>query len=670
MPTCQATPIGSNRILRNESADLAATSVPQEREPSEPQGCATPAHVPLFDATVPASAKACADRLRAILGTRYELKGLLGQGGMGLVFLAKQRDLDRPVAIKVLHPHLHADAEFRRRFCDEAHTQSQLAHPGILPVYELREDDEIAFFVMQYIDGTTLRARLDDEPRPPLPWVVLALVEISSALAFAHRSGVVHRDVKPENLLIDRKTDRFLLCDFGVAKIAAPVGLEVTRTFSRIGTLRYVAPEQIHSARDVDGRADQYALGILAYEMLAGRPPFDSPNPAEVVFQHRYQAADSLTVLRPDIPPAICAAIHRAIEKDPADRFESLDDFSTALDCGVVAEHRDQPQSQIHHAGRWKEAGVFPGGVHGTRLLRVLAVGLPLVLAPTMLLGLVNLSDSDARPTAHHLGVDLGSSDRVTTEFGNGAGKQDPAQLGLPLLTPGRVVPEDVSQAFGHKRSANDSLRSPDDIPAVAKFTVSPPSGMLGNEFSFDASGSRSAQGTTDGLRVRWDWDGDGVWDTPFSGQLQATHRFSGSGTMKPRLEVIDLGGRSARRTRTVRIDAPMAAEPAIRDQIAVFVDGATAENLTRLRDGAYDGSIPGTDEALLRRIFSRAEDICLVAGSERIILANDGSTAAAKVRLAFHQERTGEPGTLELQLSFERDPKSSTWHLRSLRMR
>jgi predicted ATPase/class 3 adenylate cyclase len=262
----------------------------------------------------------------------YLLEEQVGAGGMAVVFRARDERLNRLVALKVLAPWLAADAEFRQRFLRESRAAAAVDDPHIIPVYEAGEADGVLFIAMRYVPGSDVHTlvRLDG----PLPAGRAAAIisAVASALDAAHAAGLVHRDVKPANMLMDARAgrpDHVYLSDFGLSKPAlAATGL--TRTGQFLGTLDYVAPEQL-GGQPVDGRADQYALACAAFELLAGSPPFHREDPVAVMYAHVSQPPPLLTSQRPDLPAAADQVLARALAKAPADRYATCCEFADAL---------------------------------------------------------------------------------------------------------------------------------------------------------------------------------------------------------------------------------------------------------------------------------------------------------------------------------------------------
>jgi serine/threonine-protein kinase len=260
------------------------------------------------------------DRVLAAIGEQYELEDEIGRGGMSVVYRARDRRLNRPVAIKVLPPELAHDGAIRVRFTREAQTSAQLTHAHIVPIYDVGERDGIAYFVMALVTGGSLAAHLTREPRQPVDEVRRILAEIADALAYAHMRGVIHRDIKPDNILLDRQTGRVMVTDFGIAW-AMEAGARLTATGIAVGTPTYMSPEQAVGERELDGRSDIYSTGVLGYQMLTGRVPFEAGNSMALLLKHVTERPRSIGELRPDAPRLLRDTIERAIAKAPEDRW-------------------------------------------------------------------------------------------------------------------------------------------------------------------------------------------------------------------------------------------------------------------------------------------------------------------------------------------------------------
>ena len=266
--------------------------------------------------------------LQAALAGEYSLQRELGRGGMGIVYLARDVQLDRDVAIKVLPSHL-ARAESRERFLREARTAAGLSHPHIVPIHRVGEAGGFVFFVMSYVEGETLGERL--RTRGPLPPADAARVlrEVAWALAYAHGRGIVHRDVKPDNILLEAGTGRALVTDFGIAH-GAWARTAVGDSGKIMGTANFMSPEQAAS-EPVDGRSDIYALGVVGYLAVSGRLPFEAPNLPALLVRQATEVPASVVRAAPGLPAALGAAIDRCLARDPAARFPDGEALAAAL---------------------------------------------------------------------------------------------------------------------------------------------------------------------------------------------------------------------------------------------------------------------------------------------------------------------------------------------------
>src|SRR4051812_25108836 len=260
--------------------------------------------------------------LEAALGHQYEIVRPLGHGGMGTVYLARERALERFVAIKVLRPELADAQQGRERFRREARVAAQLTHPGILPLHTFGEVGGVWYFVMGYVRGPTLAERLRVEHRLPRADAQRILAELADALDCAHRSGVIHRDIKPANILLDAETGHAVLADFGVAKVQDG-GESLTATGMVVGTPSFMSPEQALGAPDVDARSDLYSLGAVGYMMLSGREPFAASGAGASTSRRGTGAANELRAVAPDVPADLASVVMRCLALDPAQRWPS-----------------------------------------------------------------------------------------------------------------------------------------------------------------------------------------------------------------------------------------------------------------------------------------------------------------------------------------------------------
>jgi serine/threonine protein kinase len=274
---------------------------------------------------------------------QYKLEAPLGKGGMASVYRAYQASMDRYVAIKVMTPEIADDPNFVERFQREARTIGRLEHPHILPVIDFGVSDGIYYIVMRYMDGGSLDDRLRQR-RLRVDEIVHYLDQIASALDYAHQRGVIHRDLKPNNVLLDRANNCYLT-DFGIARIEG-TERKLTATGSVMGTPAYMSPEQA-MGRSVDGRSDIYALGVMLYEMVTGRLPFTADTTAALIFQHVYELPPSARQFAPELPEAIDALFNRALAKTPEARHntaqELADHFAQVVGIRSAPAKAQQP---------------------------------------------------------------------------------------------------------------------------------------------------------------------------------------------------------------------------------------------------------------------------------------------------------------------------------------
>ena len=270
------------------------------------------------------------DRLAAAIAPSYTVEAELGRGGMSVVYRARDLRLRRDVAIKILPPELAFVANVRERFMREAQTAAQLAHPNIVPIYGVEERDTLVWIVMALIEGETLGTRLAREGKLAAPEAQRILGSVADALTYAHAHGVIHRDIKPDNILLERDTLRVLVTDFGIARAAEGDG-RLTLTGVAVGTPTYMSPERAIGEGEVDGRSDLYSLGIVGYQMLAGAPPFIANSTPALLLKQVSEALPHLALRAPSAPTSLVNAIERALAKKPAERWPTLQAFGDAI---------------------------------------------------------------------------------------------------------------------------------------------------------------------------------------------------------------------------------------------------------------------------------------------------------------------------------------------------
>ena len=296
------------------------------------------------------------DRVVAAVGDQYLIEAELGRGGMAVVYRALDLRLQRRVAVKVLPPELTFNSDVRERFLREAQTAAQLSHPNIVPIFSVDERGGIVYFVMALVEGETVGQLMRRAPARPLDEVRRVLAGVADALAYAHRRGVIHRDVKPDNILVDRASGRPMVTDFGIARAAA-ADSRLTMTGIAVGTPTYMSPEQALGEREIDGRSDIYSLGVVGWQMLAGEPLFVAANAPALLMKHVSEAPRPVRLLRPDVPAPLGGAIMRALAKKPEERWRDAEAFrdavngigapaavATAFDAKAGTQHAPPPR--------------------------------------------------------------------------------------------------------------------------------------------------------------------------------------------------------------------------------------------------------------------------------------------------------------------------------------
>ena len=285
--------------------------------------------------------------VREALAPNYVLEKELGRGGMGAVYLARDVRLERPVAIKFLPPDMAMREDLRARFLQETRTAASFSHPNIVPVHAIEERDRIPCFIMGYVDGETLGARVKRAGPMSAADATRLLQEAAWALSYAHGRGVVHRDVKPDNILIDRASGRAMITDFGIAR-SRDTTSGLTMVGEIIGTPQYMSPEQA-TGETIDARSDLYSLGVVAFFALAGRLPFESSTAHGYLTAHITKPAPPMASVRPDLPPALAAAVDRLLQKDPAQRFQKGEELAEALDPLRASRREIPPAIRLFH---------------------------------------------------------------------------------------------------------------------------------------------------------------------------------------------------------------------------------------------------------------------------------------------------------------------------------
>jgi serine/threonine protein kinase len=265
--------------------------------------------------------------INTLFDGRYRIMRKLGSGGMADVYLAEDEELGRRVAIKILNDRHATDEQFVERFRREAKNAAGLSHPNIVSIYDRGEAEGTYYIAMEYLDGRSLKELVVARGPLPIPDAIEATRQVLTALRFAHRKGVVHRDIKPHNVMADAD-GRLKVTDFGIARAGVS---QMTEAGSIIGTAQYLSPEQARGAV-VDQRSDLYSIGVVLYEMLTGEVPFTGESPVEIAMKHLSDTPRPPSVLRPDIPPDLDMVVLRALAKSPEDRFQTAEEMDEELE--------------------------------------------------------------------------------------------------------------------------------------------------------------------------------------------------------------------------------------------------------------------------------------------------------------------------------------------------
>ncbi|HVF38916.1 MAG TPA: protein kinase [Gemmatimonadaceae bacterium] len=295
---------------------------------------------------------ALGQHVASVLAPSYEVEEEIGRGGMGIVYRAMDQRLKRNVAIKLLPPELAFRSDIRSRFLREAETAAQLSHPHIVPIFTVEEKDNLVYFIMAFIAGDNLGTHLQQRGAMEASEVRRVLREVADALAYAHKRNVVHRDIKPDNILLDADSGRSMVTDFGIARALTDKGdSRLTATGMAIGTPAYMSPEQSAGESEIDGRSDLYSLGVVGYQMACGDLPFNAPNTPSMLVKHLSEIPTPVDERRADLPLDIARVIMMMLEKDPANRFPDAESVAVALSSGVMPTLRTAQSPPVQPVG-------------------------------------------------------------------------------------------------------------------------------------------------------------------------------------------------------------------------------------------------------------------------------------------------------------------------------
>ena len=407
------------------------------------------------------------ETLKAALLDRYEVEKPIGRGGMATVYLARDLRHDRRVAIKVMSPELAATIG-ADRFGREVKIAAKLSHPNVLGVFDSGEARGLLFYVMPFVEGETLRDKLQRERQLSIDDSIQIICEVADALGYAHANGIVHRDIKPENILL--QNGRAMVADFGIARLAEQSTEKLTKTGMAVGTAQYMSPEQA-AGEPTDARSDIYALGCTLYEMLVGQPPFMGANAMAIMAQHSMATVPEIRVMRQSVPDELESVIRRAMEKTPADRFQTMQEFkravlgeipATATHSRYTARYRTPggaAQAQAH--SRWNRRFLIGAVAGGVVLIAAAIIAQKLLRGPAV-----------AAPDANKVAVlyFTDESGGAMEHVADGLTESLIERLDeVPAL---EVVPANGVRAFRGKSVASDSVRAVFGVGTIAKGSV------------------------------------------------------------------------------------------------------------------------------------------------------------------------------------------------------
>ena len=437
----------------------------------------------------PLEVDALAARLQDAIGDRYKVEKTLGAGGFAVVYLVKDLNLKRNLAVKVLSPDLITSKTVLERFRREAETVAQLSHPNIVPLHFIGEKDDLLFLAMACVEGGSLADRIEKEKKLSVEESARILREVASALDHAHRRGVVHRDIKPSNVLMEAETGRSLVTDFGIARTAE--GASLTASGMMVGTPAYLSPEQVTGSPG-DHRVDLYALGVMGYEMLTGQPPFTGPTPTAVLMKRLSANPTPIEKLRGDVPQAVRDVIEGCLIQDPAERFQSGAEIVRALG-GQTPASGGHPTAELLRRRRKRNLAPVIGGVaigiaalavglllarRGARSPEVphLPANMAMIPAGTYIIGLTDGGSESSRP-AHQVGLAAFGIERTEVSVGDYKTFVDstgaPAPWGTampdPRLPVTRVLWPEAANYCAWRYRPNGRLPSEEEWEAAAR---------------------------------------------------------------------------------------------------------------------------------------------------------------------------------------------------------
>jgi TPR repeat protein len=394
-------------------------------------------------------------KLKDSLGKHYELNELIGRGGFAEVFRVRDLWLKRDLALKAIRPDLSVSGTLLARFRREAEAVAALRHPSIVPIYDIGEADGIMYILMPLIKGESLKGLLVRDGRRPINEARRILLEAAGALASAHEAGVVHRDIKPENIMLEGKSRRVLVMDFGIAKVMDAAGdSSLTSSGTIVGTPHYMSPEQASGDPHLDHRTDQYSLAVVGYHMLTGSVPFEGESTRAILFKQMMESPRSMRELVPEVPEALMQAVSKGMAKEPADRFADIEAFSAAIEASAAIDSK-------------ATAAVAPvkAAKKPSRLPLMLA-GAGLLAAAVVVVALMSRS-----PAAETVAVQPGAGTTATAD----THAVNPVAGTTGAIAPPPAPPPPAPAPATADKRLTDSRRNPTGAAASSRPAASPP---------------------------------------------------------------------------------------------------------------------------------------------------------------------------------------------------
>ncbi|UCC81652.1 MAG: protein kinase [Gemmatimonadota bacterium] len=605
------------------------------------------------------------EHLRAATSGEFEILGEIGHGGMARVYLAQELALDRQVAVKVLSPLFAEYPEIVKRFQHEARTAGQLNHPHIVPVFAVYQGDGLSFFTMPFVRGASFREIIHEDGALELEEALEFLRQAASGLAYAHQHGVIHRDVKPENMMLEETTGRLVLTDFGLAKALGAESLTVPGDM--IGTPHYMAPEQLEDNVEIDGRCDEYSLAMVAYEMLAGEHPFGGGGFRELLMKQLNENPSPLQDRRPDLPEHVCDAIHRALSKSPNERFDTVEEFARAMLGGKPVERkngvrrgRDRKRSPVNTKTVWMRDRLLK--LHKRRRLVKWTSRVALSAAATLAIYLGVAAVSGSGPPlgrAANEGADPGGVTFVDVELAAAGDAEDLQGPPAPPVTseddgsespPARAGGDQVRLA-GSGSGRQASGRASEPATREDRSTTTPAAAQ--NEER--AAPQRPPPVEPEVSPAPTDDQASTASDQVSEGSDPESPDSTAAGDAQPGSDQPEAGEAVSPRAEVELVTADMVVERYRR-----ALETEDVEELGRL----YGGEVPSEDLELLTRIFDNADDLQVSLRNRDTRLQGDLRLEDVDFEMRYVLARTGRSRdfTLKLRLTLEEGPAG--WQL------